>query len=362
MSLVAIANMLLDDVFVTRFHADPRVKATELLLQERVPREAILSEVRPAEGAPAAVDAAVPPRRGVFGRRTPAALTRISCRTAATPSRSRTPAAARAAGGACRSRGGARTAPRTRARTSSTSAIRGRVTSGRRPTSPTCREADEYEAVFELDKATFRRRDGDLETQLQVVVSPEDDVEVRRLSITNRGDRPREVEVTSYAEIVLAPPEDDLAHPAFAKLFVETEYDAQSAGLLFSRRPRSAEESQAWAFHVLAIDGRLGGAVEWETDRARFLGRGRSPARPGGARWPCALGNHGRGARSGGRRARARAAGARRLRARHVRDRRRAGSRHRRWRSCASTAMRARRRARSRWPRPTCTSRCSTSA
>ena len=111
-------------------------------------------------------------------------------------------------------------------------------------------------------------------------MSPEDDVEVRRLSITNRGDRPREIEVTSYAEIVLARPEDDLAHPAFGKLFIETEYDAQSAGLLFSRRPRSAEEADAWAFHVLAVDGRLGGAVEWETDRARFLGRGRSPANP----------------------------------------------------------------------------------
>jgi cyclic beta-1,2-glucan synthetase len=145
---------------------------------------------------------------------------------------------------------------------------------------PICREADEYEALFELEKATYRRRDGDLETQLQVVVSPEDDVEVRRLSITNRGDRPREVEVTSYAEMVLASPQDDLAHPAFAKLFIETEYDTQSAGLLFSRRPRSAEEKQTWAFHVLAIDGRLGGAVEWETDRARFLGRGRSPASP----------------------------------------------------------------------------------
>ena len=111
-------------------------------------------------------------------------------------------------------------------------------------------------------------------------MSPEDDVEVRRLSITNRGDRPREIEVTSYAEIVLARPEDDLAHPAFAKLFIETEYDAQSAGLLFSRRPRSADEAHAWAFHVLAVDGRLGGAVEWETDRARFLGRGRSTANP----------------------------------------------------------------------------------
>ena len=91
---------------------------------------------------------------------------------------------------------------------------------------PICREPDEYEATFELEKVTFRRRDGDFETQLQVVVSPEDDVEVRRLSITNRGDRPREIEVTSYAEMVLARPDDDLAHPAFAKLFIETEYDA----------------------------------------------------------------------------------------------------------------------------------------
>ena len=112
-------------------------------------------------------------------------------------------------------------------------------------------------------------------------MSSEDDVEVRRLTITNRGAQTREIEVTSYAEIVLARPEDDLAHPAFGKLFVETEFDPQSAGLLFSRRPRAADESPLVGFHVLGVDGpRLGGAVEWETDRARFIGRGRSPATP----------------------------------------------------------------------------------
>ena len=110
-------------------------------------------------------------------------------------------------------------------------------------------------------------------------MSPEDDVEVRRLSITNRGDRPREVEVTSYAEIVLARPEDDFVHPAFGKLFIETDYDPQSAALLFSRRPRSPGEA-IWAFHVLGVEGRLSGALEWETDRARFLGRGRTSANP----------------------------------------------------------------------------------
>ena len=145
---------------------------------------------------------------------------------------------------------------------------------------PVCQEPDEFETTFDLDKVTYRCRDGDFETQLQVAVSAEDDVEVRRLSIINRGDRPREIEVTSYAEIVLARPQDDLAHPAFGKLFIETEFDAQSAGILFSRRPRATDDPTTWAFHVLGVEGRLGGAVEWETDRARFLGRGRSLGAP----------------------------------------------------------------------------------
>ena len=93
--------------------------------------------------------------------------------------------------------------------------------------------------------------------------------------------RPREIEVTSYAEIVLARPEDDLAHPAFGKLFIETEFDAQSAGLLFSRRPRAADEAPIVGVpRARRRRAALGGAVEWETDRARFLGRGRSPANP----------------------------------------------------------------------------------
>ena len=146
---------------------------------------------------------------------------------------------------------------------------------------PVCQEPDRFDATFDLDKITFRRRDADIETQLEITVSSEDDVEVRRLTITNRGAQTREIEVTSYAEIVLARPEDDLAHPAFGKLFIETEFDPQSAGLLFSRRPRAADESPMVGFHVLGVDGpRLGGAVEWETDRARFIGRGRSPANP----------------------------------------------------------------------------------
>ena len=109
---------------------------------------------------------------------------------------------------------------------------------------PVCQEPDRFDAIFDLDKLTFRRRDTEIETQLEITVSSEDDVEVRRLTITNHSAQTREIEVTSYAEIVLARPEDDLAHPAFGKLFIETEFDAQSAGLLFSRRPRASDESR----------------------------------------------------------------------------------------------------------------------
>ena len=145
---------------------------------------------------------------------------------------------------------------------------------------PVGREPEDYLVTFLAEKATFSRRDDGIATLLDVAVSTEDDVEVRRLAVTNHSDRPREIEITSYAEIVLAPAADDLAHPAFGKLFVETEYLPERTALLCSRRPRSADEAALWAVHVLSLEGRTQGPLEWETDRSRFLGRGRSPDDP----------------------------------------------------------------------------------
>ena len=121
---------------------------------------------------------------------------------------------------------------------------------------------------------------------------------MRRLAITNQGPRTREIDVTSYVEIALAPPAADLAHPAFGKLFLETEYAPASSALLCHRRPRDPGEAPIWAVHVLSLEGRTQGPIEWETDRARFLGRGRDPARARGARRPHAVGHHRRRARS----------------------------------------------------------------
>ena len=145
---------------------------------------------------------------------------------------------------------------------------------------PVCREPDELRGHLRSRQGRrSARRDGDFETQLEIAVSPEDDVEVRRLSITNRGDRPREIEVTSYAEIVLARPEDDLAHPGVRQaVHRDGVRRAERRPAVQPAAARRRTRRRSWAFHVLGVEGRLGGAVEWETDRARFIGRGRSPA------------------------------------------------------------------------------------
>jgi cyclic beta-1,2-glucan synthetase len=280
MAMVALANVVRQDVFVARFHADPRVQATELLLQERVPREAILSEPRPAEAATAAPSLPVLASRRFRSPHTAHVHTHVL-------SNGRLTTVVTNAGGGYSMWGDLAV---TRRREDPTTDAGGHYIYLRDPWSnrvwsvthlPVGQDADQSDAVFDLDKMTFRRRDGEIESQLEITVSSEDDVQVRRLTVTNRGPQAREIEITSYVEIALARPEDDFAHPAFGKLFVETEYDPQSAGLLFSRRPRAAGEPPVVAFHVLGVDGpRLGGAVEWETDRARFLGRGRTPANP----------------------------------------------------------------------------------
>src|SRR5262249_49981982 len=108
----------------------------------------------------------------------------------------------------------------------------------------------------------------------------EDDAEVRRVSLTNTGADAREIEVTSYVELALAPPAADAAHPAFSKLFIYTEWVRELDALLATRRTRGPDDPVVWAAHVVAVDGEASRAMEWETDRARFIGRGRHVGAP----------------------------------------------------------------------------------
>ena len=145
---------------------------------------------------------------------------------------------------------------------------------------PSGREPDSYEVTFLEDRAEIQRRDGNLLTRLEVLVSPEDNAEIRRVTLTNLGSEAREIEVTSYAEIVLAPPRDDAAHPAFSNIFVQTEAVAELDTLLATRRTRTSEEQRVWAAHVVFVEGTSTGGSQYETERGRFLGRGRGIRTP----------------------------------------------------------------------------------
>ncbi len=145
---------------------------------------------------------------------------------------------------------------------------------------PLCRAADDYTVAFEADRAEFRRRDADIETRLDICVAPDLDAEVRLVTLVNLGVQPRELELTSYAEVCLNDRRTDQAAPAFAKLFLETEFLHGPGALCADRRPRGTDEKPVWAIHGTSADGAVEDAVEYETDRARFLGRGRTPANP----------------------------------------------------------------------------------
>ena len=279
MTLVALANALLGDPIVARFHADPRVQATELLLQERVPRRSATIQPRPVDDI-----RLVPPPPATPLRRYRSAHTAFPHAQFLSNGNYVT-IVSNAGGGSSFHRGMAVT----KSRRDATRDPGGQFVYLRDIRSgavwsatyhPTDVEPDDYNVEFRPARATVRRHDDGVSTQLDVAVSIEDDVEVRRVTLVNQSARIREIDVTSYAEIVLASPADDLAHPAFGKLFLETEFLTDSAALLCHRRPRDSRDPQIWALHVLSLEGRPQGPVEWETDRARFIGRGRDTDRP----------------------------------------------------------------------------------
>jgi cyclic beta-1,2-glucan synthetase len=139
---------------------------------------------------------------------------------------------------------------------------------------PIGRESENYDVAFFEDRVEISRKDGPLRTTMQVLVSSEDDAEVRHLSLTNEGRGVREIELTSYAEVVLSQPAADSAHPAFSKMFVQTEFVAEPGALLATRRPRDAGQAQPWMVHFSSLEGEAVGGLQFETDRARFIGRG----------------------------------------------------------------------------------------
>jgi cyclic beta-1,2-glucan synthetase len=281
MSLIALTNGLTSQVWQRRFHADPVVRSAELLLHERIPRRLVVQKPQggQAELAFPEAEAERPAVRELDTPDTPQPHVALLGHLPYTIMVSHCGA------GYSRYEGLAVT----RWRSDGTLDASGQfcyvkdLPTGRfwsAAHQPVCAPADWYHAFLANDRVTFHRADGPIETRTEIAVVPEDSAEVRRVTLTNNGDEPREVEVTSYGEIVLAPPDADRVHPAFGNLFVETEYHEWCTAITATRRPRSAKEQPLWCVHVVDSCKECVGQVTCETDRARFLGRGRSTRDP----------------------------------------------------------------------------------
>ena len=145
---------------------------------------------------------------------------------------------------------------------------------------PTLVEPRKFEVVFSEGRAEFRRADRGIDLYTEIVVSPEDDIELRRTRLTNKTDRVRVIELTSFAEVVMAPAAADAAHPAFNKLFVQTEILRDENAILCTRRPRGANDAVPWLMHSMMVHDAQVSAVSFETDRAAFIGRGNTTLAP----------------------------------------------------------------------------------
>ncbi len=145
---------------------------------------------------------------------------------------------------------------------------------------PTLENKPGYEAIFSQARAEFRARVNEIDSHLEITVSPENDVEVRRITFTNHSDETRTIEITSYAEIVLNTAAAEMAHPAFSNLFVQTQIIPQQNAILCSRRPRTAHEKPPWIGHLLLVHGKETGKVSFETNREKFIGRGENLSSP----------------------------------------------------------------------------------
>jgi cyclic beta-1,2-glucan synthetase len=279
MSLVAFANVLYDGIMRHRFHSAPLIQSADLLLQERIPTGAESSDLLPAlQVLCEVIESVQPPIRLL-----PSPISAVPSTHLLSNGRYAVMITAAGSGYSSWQKVAVSRWREDVTRDAWGSYIYLRdVTSGRVWSAgyqPTVTEPDSYEVFFAEDRVRITRTDGKLVTTLEIVISPEDDAEIRRLSVTNNGLRAHEIEITSYTEIVLAPLSADIAHPAFSNLFVHTEYLPSVHALIAERRQRADGDAKIWAAHVLG--GRQNGTgFQYETDRARFVGRGQSLREP----------------------------------------------------------------------------------
>ncbi len=281
MILVTLLNVLQNNKMVHRFHANPLVQSVELLMQEQVPMrpplqephaDETLPETRPKEAAITAdpwqvpTDSALPLVHWLSNGRFHTLISN-------------------AGSGQVQSNGIACT----RWRPDTTQDNWGTWVYVQDMDNTQCwstgiqpmgRVSNHHEVHFFPHMARFSRHDFGIGLQTEITIAPHADVEIRRLTLTNQTPQPRNLRLTSYAEVVLTDEVADQRHQAFAKLFVESEYVSEVNALLFRRRPRSAKEAPRFLAHMLVVGDSIEPTRAYESDRAAFLGRGRTPRTP----------------------------------------------------------------------------------
>lgn len=279
MILLSLCNYLFEKRMIRRFHADPRTQSVELLLQEQTPEHAPtehprhqqLDSMRPSTEIPLDPWRVSPD----------APYTQIHALSNGTYS-----LLISAAGSGFSRRGDMEL---TRWRDDPTlddrgswiyveDRLNGQLWSVTHQ--PTMAPPDRSEVNFYPHRVEFERQDGDIVLRTVVSVAPHDEVEIRRVSLTNHGRQSRILALTSYAEITLNQQSADLRHPAYNKLFIESEFLEKEGILLFRRRPRSADEKPVYLAHLFTSNHEEVSLTGYETDRAKFLGRGGTVRRP----------------------------------------------------------------------------------
>ena len=282
MSLIALGNALHGQLMRKRFHSDPRIRATEPLLHEHIPEQILptTSEIREERPEPRTTPIAA--GEPVVAQEPDTSAPRVHLLSNGTCSVMVT----NSGGGYLRWLD----LDITRWRADTTCDVPGPIcylrdlesgTIWSNTHQPVRAPERRYTWNFTPDKAEFRRRSGPCETITEIAISAEDDAEVRRITLVNTSRKTCHIELTSYLELALAAHRADRAHPAFNKLFIETEWLPHCEALVARRRLRAPDEQPIWVAHLMVPEAPITpGSMEFETDRAQFLGRGRTPENP----------------------------------------------------------------------------------